>query len=264
MKTSGTTFFQKWGKRIAIICGVVALAAAVLLIETWPRIRESALESITYEDGTFYLDDLRAGMTMEEVMASLDQRNIAYVTMDTAEMVNYSTYGNMHARYGNPYSHLSDLSWLSLAHETRITEMGNITIRRTYFFRHNELSHVEMRAEGVHGKVEDDVANYEALAAAMTEAFGPCDQFIGPEKMVDRDMMRYSWHDDHSAQQNLRGPGVDLIAKRYPMYRYWGNDFTKTPKEVEYFDFVLRVRVMSHEDAVFIEDEMYEKMYTIS
>ena len=94
------------------------------LFATRPAISESILDTITLEDGHYSLDGLRAGMTRDEVAAHLDDRKLVY--FDGQPTV-YLLRGSVETASGT--------TWISLSDETRVKELGRVTVRRTYYFQ---------------------------------------------------------------------------------------------------------------------------------
>lgn len=158
LKEFGRSVLQK-----VIILGSIALGVAVIVFfATRPAISESILDTITLEDGHYSLDGLRAGMTRDEVAAHLDDRKLVY--FDGQPTV-YLLRGSVETASGT--------TWISLSDETRVKELGRVTVRRTYYFQDGLLTHVDLETDVVKGKIMDDIARVGTLVETLESAFGP-------------------------------------------------------------------------------------------
>ena len=142
LKEFGRSALQK----VLILGAVAAVVAVIVFFATRPAISESILDTVTLEDGRFSVDGLRAGMTRDEVAAHLDERNLVYSDGKPAV---YLLQGTVDVP--------SDTTWVSLSDETRVTELGRVTVRRTYYFREGGLTHIDLKTTVEKGNVVDDV-----------------------------------------------------------------------------------------------------------
>ena len=154
LKEFGHSALQK-----IIILGAIALGVAVIVfLSTRPAISESILDTVTLENGRFSVDGLRAGMTRDEVASYLDEQKLLYFDGEP------TTYPE-----GTPaaqkYADVEDTTWLTLSDETRVTELGRVTVRRTYYFREGGLTHVDLETELEKGNIVDDVERTMTLIA---------------------------------------------------------------------------------------------------
>ncbi len=163
LKEFGRSVLQK----ILILGAVAAVVAVIVFFATRPAISESILDTVTLEDGHFSVDGLRAGMTRDEVAAHLDERKLVY--FDGKPGV-YLLKGTVEVPSGT--------AWISLSDETRVTELGRATVRRTYYFQDGLLTHVDLETDVVKGKITDDIARVVTLIETLDSAFG---QSSGPE-----------------------------------------------------------------------------------
>lgn len=157
LKEFGRSVLQK-----VIILGSIALGVTVIIfLFTRPAISESILDTVTLENGHFSVDGLYAGMTRDEVAAYLDAQKLVYFD---GKPKAYLTQGTVEASTG--------MTWISLSDETRITELGNVTVRRTYYFRDGALTHIDFETDVAKGKIADDIKRTEKLIAALESRFG--------------------------------------------------------------------------------------------
>ncbi|MDD6275058.1 MAG: hypothetical protein PUA86_10255 [Clostridiaceae bacterium] len=161
LKEFGRSVLQK-----VIILGSIALGVTVIIfLFTRPAISESILDTVTLEDGHFSVDGLYAGMTRDEVAAYLDARKLVYFDGQTIVYPEDTPKSEF-------FRNALGTSWISLSDETRVTELGNVTVRRTYYFRDGALTHVDLETDVAKGKIADDVKRTEKLVAALENRFG--------------------------------------------------------------------------------------------
>ena len=195
LKEFGRSVLQK-----IVILGTIAVVVAVIVFfATRPAISESILDTVTLEDGRFSVDGLRAGMTRDEVAAHLDERNLIYV--DGAPSTNL-----VQGTYRLP----TDTTWISLSDETRVTELGRVTVRRTYYFRDGSLSHVDLETTVEKGNVADDVERTENLVDVLESKFGDSegDHLDGFEDTTGERLL--SWFGEEESE-------LSVIARLYEL-----------------------------------------------
>lgn len=158
LKEFGRSVLQK-----VIILGSIALGVTVIIfLFTRPAISESILDTVTLEDGHFSVDGLYAGMTRDEVAEQLDERKLVY--FDGKPSV-YLLKGTVESASGT--------TWISLSDETRVTELGRVTVRRTYYFQDGLLTHVDLETDVAKGKIADDIERVGTLIETLESTFGP-------------------------------------------------------------------------------------------
>lgn len=162
LKEFGRSVLQK-----VIILGSIALGVTVIIfLFTRPAISESILDTVTLEDGHFSVDGLYAGMTRDEVAAYLDTRKLVYFDGQTIVYPEDTPKSEF-------FRNALGTSWISLSDETRVTELGNVTVRRTYYFQDGLLTHVDLETDVAKGKIADDIERVGTLIETLESTFGP-------------------------------------------------------------------------------------------
>ena len=225
LKEFGRSVLQK-----VIILGSIALVvAAIVFLATRPAISASILDTVTLENGRYTLDGLRAGMTRDEVAAQLDERNLVYFD---GEPYMYPE--------GTPaaqkYAAAEDTTWISLSDETRVTELGNATIRRTYYFRDGLLTHIDLETDVTKGSVEDDIERFYALLDVLEEAYG---EGTGSHTIVSLEKpgtVSQSWYGADETE-------ITVIGRRYEV-EDWVKEYGQTESTyTDFFEAVIRIKV---------------------
>ena len=166
---------RRFARRVLPKLLILAAVAAALVLALWlgtrPVISESILETVSCADGHFVMKDIRPGMTGAELTDQLRQRHLRYTEADAS---GYS-YAGMYLR-PDPAEDLRGVSWINLARETRVTELGNATVRRTYYFRYDTLEFVELETDRAAGDISGEITRCAALVSVLESAFGPPDE----------------------------------------------------------------------------------------
>lgn len=223
LKEFGRSVLQK-----IVILGTIALVVAVVVFfATRPAISESILDTVTLEDGRFSVDGLRAGMTRDEVAAHLDERNLIYV--DGAPRTSL-----VQGTYRLP----TDTTWISLSDETRVTELGRVTVRRTYYFRDGSLSHVDLETTVEKGNVADDVERTENLVDVLESKFGDAggDRLDGFEDTTGERIL--SWFGEEESELSVIARLNKLEDTEVLAYRPKN---VHEPAYTDYYEVVVRV-----------------------
>ncbi len=223
LKEFGRSALQK----VLILGAVAAVVAVIVFFATRPAISESILDTVTLEDGRFSVDGLRAGMTRDEVAAHLDERNLVY---SDGKPTVYLLQGTVDVP--------SDTTWISLSDETRVTELGRVTVRRTYYFREGGLTHIDLKTTVEKGNVVDDVERTMGLVAALESRFGDAegDRLDGLEDTTGERIL--SWFGEEDSE-------LSVIARLYEVedivvLAYRPNNVHE-PTYTDYYEVVVRV-----------------------
>lgn len=222
LKEFGRSVLQK-----VIILGSIALGVTVIIfLFTRPAISESILDTVTLENGHFSVDGLYAGMTRDEVAAYLDAQKLVYFD---GKPKAYLTQGTVEASTG--------MTWISLSDETRVTELGGTTVRRTYYFRDGLLTQVDFETDVAKGKITDDIGHAGNLIAALESAFGPA---AGPDlkEFAETPGDRvFTWYGGENSELSvsLQKYQIEDWVKSYSQAK--NNEKTYT----DYFDVTIRV-----------------------
>lgn len=226
LKEFGRSVLQK-----VIILGSIALGVTVIIfLFTRPAISESILDTVTLEDGHFSVDGLYAGMTRDDVAAYLDAQKLVYFDGQTIVYPEDTPKSEF-------FRNALGTSWISLADETRITELGSTTVRRTYYFRDGALTHIDFETDVAKGKITDDIGRAGNLIAALKSAFGPA---AGPDlkEFAETPGDRvFTWYGGENSELSvsLQKYQIEDWVKSYSQAK--NNEKTYT----DYFDVTIRV-----------------------
>lgn len=222
LKEFGRSVLQK-----VIILGSIALGVAVIVFfATRPAISEGILDTITLEDGHYSLDGLHAGMTRDEVAAHLDERKLVYFDGQPAV---YLLRGSVEATSGT--------TWISLSDETRVTELGGVTVRRTYYFHDGLLTHVDLETDVAKGRIADDIERVGKLIETLESAFGPAS---GPplDGFAETPGERvYAWYGTTDSEISISARHYQVEDQVKSRSQYKNNETTYT----DYFEVTIHV-----------------------
>ena len=226
LKEFGRSVLQK-----VIILGSIALGVTVIIfLFTRPAISESILDTVTLEDGHFSVDGLYAGMTRDEVAAYLDTRKLVYFDGQTIVYPEDTPKSEF-------FRNALGTSWISLSDETRVTELGNVTVRRTYYFRDGALTHVDLETDVAKGKIADDVKRTEKLVAALENRFGEAvgDRLDGFEDTTGERIL--SWFGEGDSELS--------VSARYYQLEDWVKSYDQAKNDkttyTDHFELTIRV-----------------------
>ena len=199
------------------LCGIAVVIGLIVFFSTRPRIDGSILDSVVWDDGVYEFEDITRGMTEDEVKAYLDGRELLYFTSDD----------------GTPYGQRLEDTWITLSDNQRITELGNVTIRRSYCFKYGELAYIDMETVAVKNRVKDDLARVEDLLAALEAEFGPGQNLYGGE-FSDMGEVHYLWQGEDSTS-------ILLLVHHYELEDWVKTSKNAAPTYTEHLDVTIRV-----------------------
>ncbi len=225
------SFLKSAGRKLLILAAIALAVAAVVFFATRPVVSESILETVRLEDGAFTLDGLRAGTTREDVIAWMDAHHYAWTEGQKYEHAEGSYYETF-------FEDLDGVSWISLSYETRVSELGRATVRRSYFFRDGLLTHVDLEMDPSKKPPEDSIARMEAAANALTGAFGAPTSAGVPRRLEE------AYGEEYVTWEAPAGGGLDVIGRRWAVRDRMSDrlkDAATVPHQ-DYFLIVIRVR----------------------
>lgn len=217
MKELFKSFAKDILKYLLGLAAVAAVIGVILFFSTRPQISGSILGRVSMEDGAFTLDGLEKGMSEAEVRAILDERELFYFSPDESQ-----SYGTL----------VKD-RWLTVSDEERIDELGRVTIRRTYYFDNDQLTHIDLETVAVKNRVKDDLERLEGLIQTLEEAFGEVDLHFG-EVLGDLGETHFTWEGEGTSSLYLKS------------YYYELEDWVKLSKNAsstytEHLDILIRI-----------------------
>ena len=165
MKEWLTAFLKSAGRKLLILGSIALVTAAVLFIASRPVMREPIAETIRREGSAFTVDGLGAGTTREDVIVWMDARHYTWTEGQKREYVEGTYYDEL-------FRDLEGVTWISLAEETRVSELGSASVRRHYYFRDGLLTHIDLEMDPTKKPPAEGVRRTEAVTKALEAAWG--------------------------------------------------------------------------------------------
>ena len=234
MKEWLTAFLKSAGHKLLILGSIALVVAAVLFIASRPVIREPIAETIRREGSAFTVDGLGAGTTREDVIAWMDARHYTWTEGQKREYVEGTYYDEL-------FRDLEGVTWISLAEETRVSELGSASVRRHYYFRDGLVTHIDLEMDPTKKSPAEGVRRTEAVTKALEAAWDAPTSADELQRLLEDYGETYTvWED--------RDGGVDVIARRWAVTDRL-SDRGKDPSTVphtDYYSLVIRVRMGEH------------------
>ncbi len=200
--------------KFLIILAVLAAIAVIFWVENLPLITEGLTDTVTLEDGRFTVNGVRAGMTRADVVAWLESQGLPYTESSADDLLNAQWPEGYNGRM-RPEQLPVNLSWISIQGNTRIEELGKITVWRTYYFTDGLLTHVELETNPVQGDIRDIVQRFRLLVLTAERAFG------GPRDVLGSEWLPYDFSRpgvDQALWQGADGSSLELCGRCWQQY----------------------------------------------